>query len=137
MSHKRLYSISLITAFLLGYFVSYIQISEIGAQETPSIDKLAYLIYSTTILKPDQIGPYVERALPLAQQAGLVPLASAADSTVHVLEGEWPYKGNVAIQRYDSMDALLGFWNSSEYQEAKKLRKDVVDVDFIIALEAH
>jgi uncharacterized protein (DUF1330 family) len=33
------------------------------------------------------------------------------------------------------MDALLKFWNSAGYQEARKLREGIVDVNFIIAVE--
>ena len=34
------------------------------------------------------------------------------------------------------MDALLRFWNSPEYQEAKKLREGFIKSNFIIAIEA-
>ena len=34
------------------------------------------------------------------------------------------------------MDVLLNFWNSREYQEAKKLREGIVRENFVIAVVA-
>ena len=52
---------------------------------------------------------------------------------MQVLEGKWPYQGRVAVERFRSMKALLDFWNSPEYQKAKKFRSEA---NFIIAVEA-
>ena len=41
----------------------------------------------------------------------------------------------VIIERFRSMQALKDFWYSDGYQEAKKLRKGVAKLNFIIALE--
>jgi hypothetical protein len=34
------------------------------------------------------------------------------------------------------MDTLLEFWNSTEYQEAIKLRKGIVEANFTVAIES-
>jgi uncharacterized protein (DUF1330 family) len=77
---------------------------------------------------------YRETAVPLARGAGLQVLAGGeAGKTLQVLEGKWPYQGRVTLEKYRSMKALLDFWNSSTYQETKKLR---TEANFIIAIEA-
>jgi hypothetical protein len=50
-------------------------------------------------------------------------------------QGEWPFEGTFMIERFNSLQAVLDFWYSSGYQEAKKLREGLVDVDFLIAVE--
>ena len=52
---------------------------------------------------------------------------------LQVLEGKFPYQGRVAVERFRSMKALVDFWNSPAYQEAKKFRNEA---NFIIAVEA-
>ena len=61
---------------------------------------------------------------------------SFAHCATRALNLTMPYKGNVVLQKVDSMDALLRFWNSPEYQEAKKLREGFIKSNFIIAIEA-
>ena len=125
--------LSLASIFLLGYATAHWHAPAPRAQGV----KPAYVIVSAEFLERDKLGPYNEAAQPLAQQAGIqVIAAGATGSGVHVLEGEWPYKGAVLLEKYDSMSALLSFWNSSGYQEAKKLREGFVKTNFIIAMEA-
>ena len=60
-------------------------------------------------------------------------LGSGEGSTIQVLEGTFPYKGRLVVEKYRSMKALLDFWKSPAYQEAKKHRNEA---NFIIAVEA-
>ena len=124
--------LSLASIFLLGYATAHWHAPAPRAQGV----KPAYLIISAEWLEPDKLGPYTAAARPLADRAGVEILGSATGSTLQVLEGEWPYKGNVVLEKFDSMDALLSFWNSPEYQEAKKLREGFIKPNFIIAMEA-
>ena len=65
------------------------------------------------------------------KKAGLEFLAVGnSDEGIQVLEGTWPFNGLVVIEKYDSMDALLKFWNSPEYRKAKKLRDGLMDCQF-------
>ena len=80
------------------------------------------------------MGPYRQAAGPLATKAGLEILASG-NPALHVLEGQWTHAGGLTIERCRSMDDLLAFWNSSGYQEAKKLREGLVEMNFIVAIE--
>ena len=60
---------------------------------------------------------------------------ASGDPRLHVLEGQWTLPGNLTIERYRSMDDLLTFWNSPGYQEAKKLRAGLSEINFIVAIE--
>lgn len=126
--------LSVVAIFLLGYATANWHSPAPDAQEA----KPAYLIISAEWLEPDKLGPYREAAVPLAQAAGAQILGGGdTGSTLELLEGEWPYEGRVSLQRFDSMDALLGFWNSSGYQEARKLREGFFDANFIVAFEGN
>jgi uncharacterized protein (DUF1330 family) len=66
------------------------------------------------------LGPFRQASGPLTLKAGAESLA-AGDPSLHVLEGTWSHTGTIVMERYPSMDGLLTFWNSREYQDARKL----------------
>ncbi len=126
----------LVAAFVLGFWAAHP--TDFGAVAAPVAAgaKPAYVIVSAKIVHPDQLGPYREAAVPLAEKAGMEVLAAGdSGSSVRVLEGEWPYQGRLVVEKFDSMNALLSFWNSPGYQAAKKLREGLVEVNFIIAVD--
>ena len=95
----------------------------------------AYLVVSAKTINQDAIKAYGAAAEPLALAAGLEVVAGRPDPTVTVLEGEWPYDEGILIEKFTSMAALREFWYSDSYQEAKKLRKGALKVNFIVAVE--
>ena len=100
-----------------------------------STPKPAYLISSVRLLQPEDLGPFREAAAPLRTKAGVEPLA-AGNPSMHVLEGTWSHEGSaLVIERYPSMEGLLAFWNSPEFQAAKTLTVGLVDVNFVVAIE--
>jgi uncharacterized protein (DUF1330 family) len=100
-------------------------------------EKIAFMIASVNVVEHDKMGPYMEAAGPLFAAAGVDAIAvGVAGSSVQLLEGEWPYKGSLMLYKCSSMDALLKFWNSPEYQEAKKLREGIVEANFTVAIES-
>lgn len=126
---------ALVAGFLMGQVTAPragAQTSSPGAQAAGP--KPAFLVASSRPISPDKMGPYRAAAGPLARGAGLEILASG-DPTAHVLEGKWPHAGGMTIERYRSMDDLLKFWNSPGYQEARKLRAGLSEVNFIVAIE--
>ena len=126
----------LVAAFALGFLAAHLVDFDAVAASAAANARPAYVIVSAKIPHPDELGPYREAALPLAEKAGMEVLAAGdSGSSVHVLEGEWPYEGRLIVEKFDSMDALLSFWNSPGYQAAKKLREGHVEVNFIIAVE--
>lgn len=95
----------------------------------------AYLVVGGNVIDPDGLEAYSAKAGPPAREAGIKILGrSQKVENDHILEGNWPYEGFLAIEEFSSMDALLGFWNSSDYQEAIKLRKGKVHLDFVVAV---
>ena len=127
---KQIISYTLV--FTLGALIG-ITYNTVGATEnTP---KPAFLIVSSERIAgvtQEDYGPYLAAAGPLARNAGLSMLASAQEPLL--LEGQWPYK-NVAIERFESMQAVKDFWYSNGYQAAKKLREGLSKINFIIAIE--
>jgi uncharacterized protein (DUF1330 family) len=127
------YLIGLIASFALGAGLSSHLTG--GMSTPPSVGRArpAYVVASWDILHPDQLQPFAEAVVPLAQKAGF---ESLVDARPQVLEGSWPYKGIVIVQKYPSMRALLDFWRAPEHEAAKKLRERHVESHFVIALEA-
>ena len=135
MKKLTLYTMGLVVMFALGHASARHQGPVAYAQGGPSGEKVAYLIAASSPapLAPERRAAYGKAAGPLARAAGVQLLGAGEGSTIHVLEGKWPYQGRVAVEKFTSMRALLGFWNSPAYQEAKKLRNEA---NFIIAVEA-
>jgi uncharacterized protein (DUF1330 family) len=135
------YLLSLCGAFLLGAITFGTHRSSVVAGQTvsPPADPPAYLLAVGKRLKPPEaLAAYRKAAGPLAMAAGYQGLASqSSKASVQVLEGDWPYEGFVTLEKFTSMPALLKFWNSPEYQAAKKLRTDASKIDFIIAVEGN
>ena len=99
----------------------------------------AYMISSGHVVAPEKMPAYLEASKPLFKAAGSEELAfgkTKSDGSIKLLEGEWPDEPLVMIIKFPSMDGLLKFWNSPEYQEAMKLREGVVDPNFTVAIES-
>lgn len=128
-------AVALSATFLLGTVVGSLATSEVSAELAPQVVPPAYLIAASEVVSdPSVLAAYSEAATPSAIRAGMEPLARTQE--VHVLEGEWPFEDRIIlVERFTSVQALLDFWYSPEYQEAKKLREGLLDIDFIIAVE--
>lgn len=123
------YFAGLIACFILGVALG-IGYAKHGAgnERVP-----AYLIASWNVLHADRLKPFSDTVVPLAEKAGFKMLAA---SQPQVLEGKWPQRSTVIVQKYDSMGELLSFWRSAEHTKAKKLREGLIDSHFVIAVEA-
>ncbi len=105
-------------------------------EEKKDMQKTAFMLVCGNVKDPAKMGPYLEASGPLFEAAGVEEIAFGhSDNSIEVLEGEWPYEGLLMLYKCGSMEALKKFWNSPEYQEARKLRKGVVDSHFIVAIE--
>lgn len=49
-----------------------------------------------------------------------------------LLEGSLEGYGSVAVSKWPDKETAKAFWNSPEYQEAAKLRKDVAEVQVLL-----
>ena len=132
---RALFAFGLIAVFGLGYAAAELQDNPAQAAALAG-EKAAYLVVSSQVVDPEPLAAYAEAAGPGAAKAGVEILAQADADALQVLEGVWPHAGGVTIERFTSMQALLDFWHSDEYQAAIKLREGAIDIDFIVALEA-
>ena len=121
-------AVALVVGFLMG------QASTRRANAQAPGPKPAFMVVSSRPISPDKMGPYRQAAIPLATRAGMQMVASG-NPALHVLEGKWTLPGSLSIEQYRSMDDLLEFWNSPGYQDAKKLRAGLVEMNFIVAIE--
>jgi uncharacterized protein (DUF1330 family) len=103
--------------------------------ENTESEKPAYMLASVNVVKPDEMGPYMQKCGPMFEAAGIEVVALGVGSGLQLLEGEWPYEGSLMLYKCGSMDSLLQFWNSPEYQEAIKLREGIVESNFTVAIE--
>jgi uncharacterized protein (DUF1330 family) len=94
--------------------------------------KPAYLVVSAEVRNGEALEPYRQKAVPLAEAAGLEILGSGE---IELMEGDWDHFPALTLEKFDSKAALHKFWYSQEYQQAKKLREGHLDVQFIVALE--
>ena len=131
---RRIYSF-IVAALLIQITVLAVSSQDSGASD--QAENPAYLITSGNVVAPEKMPAYLEASAPLFKAAGSEEIAfgKLSDNNIHLLEGEWPYKGLVMIIKFPSMDALTKFWNSPEYQKAMKLRDGVVEPNFTIAIE--
>ena len=120
--------------FLLGLVAGSSMTLSIAAQEATAPAFLIVAADRNPGISDADYGPYRQAAGPLANAAGLS--MTAASQEPKVLEGAWPY-GNVAIERFSSMQALRDFWFSDAYQQAKKLREGLSTINFIVAVEGN
>lgn len=70
----------------------------------------------------------------MAAGAKMEMIARVPAGGVEVLQGTWPFEGGLALERYNSLEALKRFWLSDLYQAAKEHRKGLVDLEANIAL---
>ncbi|MBM0108897.1 DUF1330 domain-containing protein [Steroidobacter sp. S1-65] len=128
------YGLGLALSFVLGMASSAHYASARDKQPEAPHEKPAYLIASWKTIHPEQIESIRAAIDPLARRAGYELLSASAPE---LLEGSWPYDGNIIVQRYRSMDALRTFWFSPEHQLAKKTREGHIESQFVIAVEAY
>ena len=103
----------------------------------------AYLIASSFMPEGHgSLDDYAKAAHPLFDELGVEVIAMGnvgafgrADQVVHHLEGEWPQDASLTLFRFPSLDALLKFWSSDEYQSIKHLRTDAIKPNFTIAID--
>lgn len=97
----------------------------------------AYLIASSFMpANHGSLTPYFEAVHSLIEKAGAeIVIAGESGQLMHHFEGDWPQDATMTVFRFPSMEALLGFWNSPEYQAAKHLRTDVIKPQFTFAVE--
>lgn len=126
--------LSYLAVFILGIIVARTpwqtrQNSDSKNSDEPEV----YMIINLQPLDEKKMKEYQSVAIPLAEKAGMEFLA--ANEPV-VLGGQWPYKGSLVIERFRSLRAVQEYWDSAEYQEARKLLDGADIRDFTVVVEA-
>ena len=81
-----------------------------------------YLVVQGTVTDREGFKAYSAALPPIYAKYGGRYLAMAPAPLVEVAEGDAEHR-SVVIARFESREAAWAFWNSPEYQEAKKLRE--------------
>jgi uncharacterized protein (DUF1330 family) len=88
------------------------------AQAGPQAKPPAYLVAINDIFNPEgYLRDYLPTAQKILKDHGGVIVASAPGTPI---DGSFP-KGRVVILKFDSMDALLGWRHSPEYEKIRKV----------------
>ena len=85
----------------------------------------AYLIVDVQIFDPVKFRDYAIATSGLVEKAGGKYLALGGGDMA-CLEGT-PFKGKSVISEWPSRAAVLAFWHSPEYAEARKLREGIAN----------
>ena len=94
-------------------------------------DTRSYMIILAKISDRDAfITGYSQATAPLVAKHGGRYIMRAPGG--HLLEGAWGDDASVAISEWPNRDAIKTFWESTEYQEAKKLREGIADCQVLV-----
>ncbi len=125
--------IYLIAGFIFGFLFSKygekIRLKLVNKKKV----KAAYMLINIEVLDEPKLKKYQDEAVPLAEAAGCQLLASASPE---LLSGNWPYRGELVLEKFESMDALKTYWDSEEYQSARKLLQGADIRDFTVIFES-
>lgn len=88
----------------------------------------AYVILDIDVKDPAGYEEYKKRGAPTILAYGGRPLARGGRT--EVLEGNWQPK-RVVIIEFNTLEEVKRWWNSPEYNEAKKLRHKSADTNVI------
>jgi uncharacterized protein (DUF1330 family) len=91
--------------------------------------KKAYIIVQVDVTNPQAYSEYAKRSPDIIAKFGGRFIARAGRTVT--LEGP-PAKTRVAIIEYPSFERAQAFFNSPEYQQAKKLREGAATAQFIV-----
>ncbi len=89
-----------------------------------------YVLLDVTIKDRDKFFQYVEGHKPSKQQYGGKLLFRSND--MDVIEGSWSPKLFV-VHEWPSKEAFKQWYNSKEYAPWKKLRKEAMDMNMVLA----
>ena len=97
-----------------------------GAQDAA---KKAYIIAQVDVTNPQQYAEYAKLSPDIIAKYGGRFIARAGRTVT--LEGT-PARSRVVIIEYPSFERAQAFFNSPEYQKAKKLREGAANAQFIV-----
>jgi uncharacterized protein (DUF1330 family) len=111
--------------YLLAAALVVVAVFAIAAQ-TP---KKAYVIVQVDVTNPQQYGEYMKLSPGVIEKFGGRFVARGGRS--ETLEGT-PSKGRVVIVEFPSFERAKEFYDSAEYQAAKKVRAGAATAQFVL-----
>lgn len=88
----------------------------------------AYVVVETDIHDPDQYELYMQATPAAVAASGGRFIARGGE--LEVLEGDWKPKRLVLLE-FPDLEAVKRFYESSSYQEAKRLRQGAADFNMV------
>jgi uncharacterized protein (DUF1330 family) len=88
-----------------------------------------YVLANVKVTNPQQYEQYKKLSSQAFQAAGVQPLVRGG--AVEVLEGDWTPDRAVLLE-FPSKEAALAWYNSPEYQAAKKSRQGAADMRMVL-----
>jgi len=89
----------------------------------------AYVIIDVDVNDPEVYEEYKKKGAPTILAYGGKPLARGGQT--EVWEGKWQPQRMILLE-FKSMDEARRWWNSPEYNEAKKLRHKAADANVVL-----
>jgi uncharacterized protein (DUF1330 family) len=88
--------------------ITVLAVSSQDSCASDQAEKPAYLITSGNVVAPEKMPAYLEASAPLFKAAGLEEIAfgTLSDGNIHLLEGEWPFKGSLILYKCSSLETL-------------------------------
>ena len=119
---KTQYAVTL--AALLGIGVGAVAVQGLHAQAKPPV----YIVAINEIINQEgYLKEYLPTALKTMKDHGGVVVAAGPGTQI---DGSFP-KGRVVIQKWESMDALLGWRHSAEYEKIRKLGEGFANYNLV------
>ena len=89
----------------------------------------AYIIAMVNVTNPEKYQEYAKRAGPANTKHGSKFLVRGGAK--HTLEGDIPFQ-RIVVTEFPSVEAAKKFYNSPEYQEARKFRIGAAEFNMVI-----
>jgi uncharacterized protein (DUF1330 family) len=89
----------------------------------------AYVIALVNVTNPDKYQEYAKRAAAAGAKYGGKFIVRGGAKTP--MEGDIPFQ-RIVVNEFPSVEAAKKFYNSSEYQEARKFRLGAADFNMVI-----
>ena len=113
------------TRYLIAAIVVVASVLAIGAQAP----KKAYVLVQVEVTNPEQYAEYMKLSPGIIEKFGGRFIARGGRSTT--LEGT-PARGRVVVVEFPSFERAQEFYNSAEYQAARKVRAGAATAQFVL-----
>lgn len=114
-------------AFVIGAVLSAFALGTAWGGQEPA--KKAYVLVQVEVSNPQQYGEYTKLSPGIIQKFGGRFLARGGRTAT--LEGP-PARGRVVVVEFPSFERAQEFYNSPEYQAARKVREGAATAQFVL-----